>query len=111
MFKDVKDFSPDELKNLPKEHFIAWLNRPNTKDINLARNGMYFRSFLLACAVLNNIFGSWGNVFILIFALACYEFAYYQLIKEKCEREYNEKMSEYLKKAEKLDGQIELKKY
>jgi len=94
LFQDMTD---DELRSLPKGWIAVYLGRPTRKTIDGVKIAMRLRvaGLLLLALYLYGSSGIFGTPLVLIFALACYEFAYYNLRKEKAELDYHLAQAEY----------------
>ncbi len=102
LFRD--DLSEAEIKSLSREERIVWILRPTRSIVAGAKSWMLVRVTLLIAATL---YYSYAHAMAegqspLLFLLACYEFAYYQLRKEKAVSEDAQARENYCERVKEL---------
>lgn len=97
MFSDLND---EQLAQLSAEERALWIMRP--KDpVPGARTFMYVRTALIVLAFL--YFIDSGEARSLVLLLACYEFVYYNSVKEKLGLQYILDRERYIEQAREME--------
>ena len=103
LFRD--DLSEAEMKSLSQEELALWIIRPKDHEISGAKKAMIARVSLLIALTLYYywIFGTQGGLNPLLVLLFCYEFAYYNLRKEKAKSDYAQANSRYYNRVKEFE--------
>jgi hypothetical protein len=96
------DLTAEQLKELPPGAAALWIMRPTREKIE-NKSGMYLRTALIIGAVI--FFHSWLHEFTFLLGawLLSYEFAYFNLRREKAEQDYGLAREEYVARAQEID--------
>ncbi|WP_457325851.1 hypothetical protein [Roseateles sp. P5_E11] len=97
--------STDEnFKRLPPEAGGIWCSRPTREQVERGRYFMYLRVALLAAATIYLFYfhRGIGEARVLPWIIACYEFAYYTLRKEKDEQDHLLARERYTSRVDEL---------
>jgi len=103
-FADVMfdDLTTEQLKELSPDAVALWITRPTREKID-NKSGMYFRTALIIGAVIYLHLWLHEYTFLLGAWLLSYEFAYFNIRREKAEKDYSLAREEYIARAYEVD--------